>query len=80
MNLPKDHNLVNLERSSRIFEQTLMKLKDEPVLIEKLEHVVDTYENQLKNYFERQEQLMFHLISEEINFKKELNRLVLFQK
>jgi hypothetical protein len=71
---------MNFEMSSRIFEKTLQRLKDKPELNKKFENVIETYESHLRTYFERQESLMYNLMSEEINFKKELNRLVLIQK
>lgn len=80
MDFPKGNNLMNFEMSSRIFEKTLQRLKDKPELNKKFENVIETYESHLKTYCQRQETLMYNLISEEINFKKELNRLVLIQK
>jgi hypothetical protein len=76
----RNNNFMNFEMSSRIFEKTLQRLKDKPELNKKFENVIETYESHLRTYFERQESLMYNLMSEEINFKKELNRLVLIQK
>ena len=80
MNLPTPNNLLNFEISSNLFNQTLLKLKDEPHLSKKLENVIGTYESHLRGYFQTHEALMFRIMNEEIEFKRELNRLVLFQK
>ncbi len=68
MSLPTPNDLFNFLMGSNLFEQTLLKLKDEPHLSKKLENLIETYESHLREYFHRHEALMLKIMNEEIEF------------